>query len=270
MKELKQYKQKLSAVVNAKGVLDVDTVKGCTIGMRVYPKTGCYGACYANKIASFYGYDFSKSVKRNAQKPGDDQLGLFEMPDVNVPNEVISTVKCHHLDFFRIGTMGDPCHDWKLTVEVCETLCRYKTPVIVTKHWIKIPEEYLSRLKKTTAVVNTSISALDTEQEIKHRLRQHNRMNESGVKSVLRIVTCKFGVTENGLRMNATQKKLIAMGKYIDNPLRIPSNDPRVLCGDIIVEKKKDLNSYVYMSLNDKNAYVGHCDGCPDQCGLKL
>jgi hypothetical protein len=32
----------LTVVENEKGVLDVDTVKGCTSGMRAYPGTGCY------------------------------------------------------------------------------------------------------------------------------------------------------------------------------------------------------------------------------------
>lgn len=270
MKETKEYKGSLTATINAKGVLDVDTVKGCTIGMRVYKKTGCYGLCYANKIASFYGYDFSKAVSRNAEQNDSEQKLLFDIPGANVSNDVIATVKNHHLKFFRVGTMGDPCHDWALTANVCETLSRYKVPVIVTKHWIKVPDDLLGRFKSCGVIFNTSISALDTEQEIKHRTKQHNRLNEYGIKSVYRIVTCKFGETENGRRLNEIQKELISRGKYIDNPLRIPASDKRVLCGDIIVCKKKDLNSDVSMSLNDENAYVGHCDSCSDQCGLNL
>ena len=49
------YKPVLTASENLKGVLDVDTVKGCSSGMAAYPGTGCYGACYAATTAKQYG-----------------------------------------------------------------------------------------------------------------------------------------------------------------------------------------------------------------------
>jgi hypothetical protein len=52
----RRYLPILTAVENQKGVLDVDTVKGCAIGMRVYPNGGCYGECYAAKTAARYGH----------------------------------------------------------------------------------------------------------------------------------------------------------------------------------------------------------------------
>ena len=43
--------------------MDVDTVKGCTLGMRAGKNgRGCYDECYANDIASRYGIDFGRSV----------------------------------------------------------------------------------------------------------------------------------------------------------------------------------------------------------------
>ena len=36
-----QYRPILTVVENGKGVLDVDTIKGCTMGMRIYPHGGC-------------------------------------------------------------------------------------------------------------------------------------------------------------------------------------------------------------------------------------
>jgi hypothetical protein len=59
------YKPVLSAHVNRKGVLDIDTVKGCSLGMGSYPGGGCYGVCYANKVATLYGFNFNKSVSRD-------------------------------------------------------------------------------------------------------------------------------------------------------------------------------------------------------------
>lgn len=56
--------ENLTASVNIKGVIDVDTVKGCALGMKAHPDGGCYGVCYAAKTAKYLGYDFTKSVCR--------------------------------------------------------------------------------------------------------------------------------------------------------------------------------------------------------------
>ena len=98
------YKEILTAVENLKGVLDVDTVKGCYSGMAAYPVTGCYGACYAATTAKLYGRDFTVAVSRRP-----------------VPwswREVWRQVRDFHANWYRIGTAGDPCHDWENTVAV--------------------------------------------------------------------------------------------------------------------------------------------------------
>lgn len=43
--ESKQYLPLITAVENQKGVLDVDTVKGCASGMNAHPNGGCYDDC---------------------------------------------------------------------------------------------------------------------------------------------------------------------------------------------------------------------------------
>ena len=58
------YRPILTITENGKGVLDVDTVKGCTLGMKAHPDGGCYGECYAYKNAHTYGKDFHTSVSR--------------------------------------------------------------------------------------------------------------------------------------------------------------------------------------------------------------
>ena len=58
------YRSILTARANKKGCLDVDTVKGCTLGMQKYPDGGCYGECYAYKDATRYGIAFGKSISR--------------------------------------------------------------------------------------------------------------------------------------------------------------------------------------------------------------
>lgn len=264
---MKEYLPLLSATINRKGVLDIDTVKGCNIGMTKYPDGGCYGLCYAAKTAKFYGYDFSKSISRKISVP-TKQMNLFNKPVIYGKNSIKNIVKKHSLEWFRVGTMGDPCHDWELTVIVCEWLCRYKKPVIITKHWIELTDRFLEKLSKCGAVINTSVSPLDTIEEIQHRVKQFNRIKSYGIRSILRIVSCEFGKTETGIKLNKIQNELFKNNHIIDNPLRISTSDYRVKIGDIIVKRIKDMNTLSSISLNSKKAYLGKCMDCPDQCGV--
>ena len=91
------YGDMLTIDVNQKGVLDVDVVKGCTAGIAAHGEKGCYQACYAASIAKFRGIDFSRAVVRKVRNRA--QAVMIER-----------TVKAAPLGFFRIGTMGDPCH----------------------------------------------------------------------------------------------------------------------------------------------------------------
>ena len=104
------YRQKLTVTVNNKGVLDVDTVKGCRLGMEAYPSGGCYGECYAYRIARRYGLDFTKSVSRK----------LFKSNKYDVFN----ITKNHGSKWYRVGVAGDPCHDWENTIEILQFLNR--------------------------------------------------------------------------------------------------------------------------------------------------
>ena len=86
------YRDVLTADVNEKGVLDIDTVKGCTAGMSARPGTGCYGGCYAAKIAAFRGIDFAVSVERHVQSAAHAR-------------QIERAVQAAPEGFFRIGTM---------------------------------------------------------------------------------------------------------------------------------------------------------------------
>tara|TARA_Y100000310_G_scaffold49910_1_gene46087 strand:- start:1575 stop:2384 length:810 start_codon:yes stop_codon:yes gene_type:complete len=269
---MKKYQSRLTASVNTKGVLDVDTVKGCSSGMKAYPAGGCYDLCYAAKLATLYGYDFSESISREfaTEQYNTRQILLSFVGEVGSV-QIARLVRRHKLSWFRIGTMGDPCHNWDLTLDVCRWLIEFKkTPVIVTKHWVSLTDGQLDAFADCGVVFNTSISALDTSAEIKHRLKQFDRIKDHKTKSVLRIVSCGFGDTEFGREKSEIQERLFQIKPYIDNPLRIPATDQRVLSGDIIVEQRQDLLSVVSMSVAKDDAYTGHCDDCPDQCGLNL
>lgn len=242
----------MTVTKNRKGVLDIDTVKGCTIGMATYPDGGCYGLCYAAKMARVYGMDFTKSVSRKEHKKA------------SIERQVIG----HPASWFRIGTMGDPCHDWDWTVVVCGWLSKYKTPIIITKSWIDLSDEHIEGLKKCNCIVNISTSPLDTAHERKHRTGQFLRLRERGVKAVLRIVSAKFGDTPRGQRLDEIQRYLFSYFPSIDNPLRIPRSDPRVVMGDISTARHKDLGGFSMVSKYNNKTYIGKCNDCPDQCGM--
>lgn len=253
-----KYSKRLTVVTNRKGVLDVDVVKGCTLGMKAYPNGGCYGVCYASSSAKLYGFDFPVSVSR---KPLEEERKQIE-----------KAIRKHDATWFRIGNMGDPCHDWDNVAETCEWLHKIKTPIIVTKHWRPMADEYLPRFLACGAVFNTSISALDTPEEREVRIEQWMRLRKVGIPSILRIVSCQFGDTDAGRAYAEIQDDLFAIaGKLvIDNPLRIPANDSRVLTGDIIVKRHTNLGGGAWVSIANDETYIGTCAACPDQCGAPL
>jgi len=255
---LKDYGDTLTADVNQKGVLDVDTVKGCTAGMNARPEAGCYGGCYAAKIAKFRGLNFAKAVKRVVK--GRAHARRIEQAVKQAPE-----------GFFRIGTMGDPSHAWEHTVRTVEWLSQFATPVIVTKHWLTATDDHLQRLVRKDAMLNTSVSALDTAAELRHRLRQIERYRAAGGVSVARVVSCAFNLgNPEGRRMAALQVSLFERTPVIDNPLRVPRSHKLVQAGVVLLEARVDLNVLrpVTVSVANGGAYVGHCGNCPDKCGL--
>lgn len=254
----KIYKHILTAVENEKGVLDVDTVKGCSSGMNAYPNGGCYGECYANKIATRYGIDFTTSVSRKLTS--------------NNYGDVFFIVKNYYAIWYRIGTSGDPSLDWENTISVCEALQGTgKIPVIITKHWKTLTDNDILRLKNVSAVINTSTSGLDTDAEIKHRVRQINRLKDFGVRSINRVVTCKFGSSDWAVKCNEKQNYLLSISQIIDNPLRASKTNERVINGDIILTKKEEsVGGGKLVSLNNASTYLGTCEKCPDQCGVEV
>ena len=257
-----QYRPFLTAVENRKGVMDVDTVKGCTLGMSAYPDGGCYGECYACRNAQRYGINFTISVSRKLM--GWPKNGFRHLDTIN------KILQANNANWYRIGTAGDPCHDWENTVKICEALRPMKkTPVIITKHWIEISDSQIERLKKLSAVFNTSVSGMDTDAEITHIVRQLFKLRDSGLRSILRVVTCSYGQSQWAKECEEKQGYLLSLDPIIDNPLRASKDNPHVLNGDISVITRIDsVGGGKLVSLNSQKTYLGTCQGCPDQCGV--
>ncbi len=257
--EPRRYLDVLTVAVNRKGVLDVDTVKGCTLGMRAYPDGGCYGECYAAKTAALYNIDFATSISR-------------QFCDREHRDAIVKQMLALPGSWYRVGTAGDPSHDWVHTVAVLRPLrWTKKTPVIVTKHWVALTDKQIADLRWLKAVVNTSVSGLDTDAELAHRLRQRERLAEAGVRSVLRVVTCDFGASQWARSCQEKQDHLLSLAPIIDNPLRASRSNPRVANGDIRVTRVCDsIGGGKLVSVHSKSVYLGTCANCPDQCGIDL
>ena len=252
------YHDSITASVNAKGCMDVDTVKGCTEGMRGEPG-GCYGECYAAKIAERYGIDFGTSVSRGF-------VDQWQHRDI-----IIRQLRTHPATWYRIGTMGDPSHDWTHTLSVISRLrWAEKTAVIVTKHWRVLTDDHLSRMQDLDIVVHTSTSGMDTEAQTRHRVGQYQRLKHYGIRSLNRIVTCAFGDSEWAREAKRRQDYLLGLGPVIDTPLRLQPNNPRALSGDILTSRVTDaIGGGTLLSLHDERVFLGNCADCPDQCGVE-
>jgi hypothetical protein len=234
----------------------MDTVKGCTSGMAAYPGSGCYGECYAARTARLYGIDFATSVSRRIH--GREHRGTLT-----------KMLLKYHQTWLRVGTAGDPSHDWKGTIA---TLCALrhagKTPVIVTKHWVELSDTQVASLKWLGAVVNTSTSPLDTDHEIAHRTGQLQRLREHGVSSVCRVVTCDLGPAADPT-LRDKQEYLLSLHPVIDTPLRASRLNPRVMRDEIRLTRRADcLGGGKSVSIHSPSVFIGSCELCPDQCGV--
>ena len=255
----RRYSNVLTVSINRKGVIDVDTVKGCSLGMAAYPKGGCYGECYAYKNAHTYGFDFRTSVSR--QFMGREHKGTLIKLMLRFPAR-----------WYRIGTAGDPSHDWTHTVAIVNALWHlHKVPVIISKHWIPMEDWHAEKLRRLGAVVNTSVSGMDSDTEISYRVGQLERLKGLGMRSVCRIVTCQYGASEWARGCQEKQDYLLSLAPIIDNPLRSRKSNPHVISGDIVLTRRgESVGGGKYVSLDSTAAYLGTCAGCPDQCGVDL
>jgi hypothetical protein len=266
---VKAFNDKITLVKNSRGCYILDTVKGCSICRKEKPN-GCYDNCYAKNIAFRYGFDFINPIKRNFIK-NNQQLRLFDFQDDRHINNILNKINRIDMPFIRIGEMGDPSEYWEHTIEICEIIKEAgKKIVIITKHWKLISDELLDRIGKLDLYINTSISALDNDNEIEYRLKQFNRL-KNYCHSSLRIVSCDFNIENNeGVIRGEIQKRLFKNYPIIDTVFRPNKENPLVRNNIINVYKVRFLKSNVLASMYNENPYLGFCLDCPDMCGLTL
>lgn len=175
------------------------------------------------------------------------------------------------MPFVRIGEMGDPSENWEHTINICKIISLAKKHiVIITKHWKSIPDNLLKYIEDYNICINTSISALDNNFEINHRLLQFNRLKKY-CNSVLRIVSCDFNKNnETGYMKSKIQDELFKNDKTIDTVFRTNKDNNFVKEEIINIKKIKFLKEIVLASVFNKNTYFGYCDKCSDMCGINF
>ncbi len=268
---MKTYKQAITIAKNNRGCYIIDTVKGCAAG-ALHNGRGCYGDCYAKNIASRYGFDFEDYKPRDFEINDDGQMYMFDLSDEAHKQEILKQIKGVDMPFIRVGEMGDPSFEWEHTVNICEQIAVVGKPiVIITKHWKPLSDSLLGRIKSIDGLcINTSASALDTDDQVSYRVGQYQRLKPF-CNSVLRIVSCDFNTDKpDGARRAKVQDELFKHDKIIDTVFRPSAGNLFVTSGIIKTQKVKFLKKDCIASVRDKSAYFGRCEACPDMCGISL
>lgn len=264
---MKMYKSKISLSKNERGIWDLDTIKGCASGLN-YTNGGCYGDCYAYKTAKRYGIDFYKSIRRNFINESHRLQIIRQIEKIDMP-------------FIRIGCSGDPSEDWEHTINIIDKIRTNaqlslfdikssKQIVIITRHWNKLNNKQLEKIKEFNICINTSISALDDYELITSCLNEYNRLKYY-CKSVLRIVSCDFNeLNEIGKEKAEIQRKLFKNENIIDTVFRPSSKNYFVTEKIINVKKMAFMKSKALISKYNKKTFTGKCENCLEMCGINL
>jgi hypothetical protein len=268
---MKTFSSIISLNENSRGVFTIDTTMGCASGMKE-GKNGCYDECYSAKSARLYGYDFSQTVVRDFESKKQLQQIVNEISKVDMP-------------FIRIGSSGDPSEAWEHTINICRKIQsglrniqidifghikNDKQIVIITKHWECIPDHLLHELNKLNICINTSISAIDKLDTLKHRIKQYERLKPY-CKSILRIVSFDFNEdNDQGKEFKAIQDELFLRYPVLDTVFRSSKSNKLVKNGIIKVHKTKFLGKNALISKANKKTYFGKCATCLEMCGVNM
>ena len=248
---MREYSSKITLTENGRGIWTIDPIMGCKSGIEK-DKKGCYGDCYAVRSARIYGYDFSQNVLRDFES--DKHLEQIKRK--------INRLK---FPFIRMGNSGDPSENWEHTINILEKLKGInKEIVIITKHWFKLSQSQLDRLKPLNVCINTSISAID--ERLKSNLEQYETLKKY-CNSVLRCVSFDFNLdNENGLKYAKIQNELFASYEMLDTIFRCSKSNQLCKDGIINIKEVKFLGKKCFVSRYNQKTYFGKCQGCIDKC----
>jgi hypothetical protein len=254
---MREYSKYITLTKNGRGIYSLDTIFGCNSGLK-HNNKGCYGDCYSARISKKYGYDFSKNVLRHFK-------------DLKHINKIEKDINKIELDFFRVGSNGDPSEDWEHTISVLEKLKGInKEIVIITRHWSKLTLNQLNRISKLNICINTSVSALDEPILLNSCLSEYERLKPY-CKSILRVVSCDFNIDNKiGLQKSLIQEELFKNYKVLDTVFRVFKSNELVKKGIINISKTKFLGKECYVSKYNRKTFFGKCSSCLEMCGVNI
>lgn len=263
---MRNFSNTISLTKNARGVYSIDPILGCSSGTAINKK-GCYNSCYAASISKAFGYNFTKHTLRGFESQSHLHAIKNKIDVIDFP-------------FIRMGTMGEPSENWEHTINICESLQKpyqlslfsepVKEIVIITKHWKKLSSDLLERIGRLKICVNTSISPLDSEAQLKHRISEYERLKPF-CRSILRVVSCDFNKeNKKGLELSKVQDSIFKNYNVIDTIFRVNLNNKLVKDGIIKTTKSKFLGSKCNVSRHNKKSYFGKCDNCIEKCGIAM
>lgn len=242
----------------------LDTVRGC-VGTRV-TNGGCYGQCYAAKMAKMSGVNFSVPVSMEL--------------DPAVLRRALRKVK---ENWIRIGVSGDPSLDWTLTLDTCKIIHdEGKVPVIITKGWHSLTDEQMLSMLRSGTILHVSCSGDDGVPMFNTRTKLMQRYLDLGGRTICRIISSAW-TGEHA----AMQERYMTWCKdhkinVLETPLRIYRTNPHYLEGRMIKDKmKKHVSPYsgkfdgaLTAGRMFQGPDVGYCDtacgDCPNQCFTRL
>ena len=254
---MREYSPYITVTRNERGIYSLDTIMGCSGGMR-FGTRGCYGECYSAKSAKLYGYDFGKDVKR-----------VFK--DKAHQRQIISKINNIKLDFIRIGSSGDPSLDWEHTLNICKIISKAnKKIVIITKHFNQLSQSQLEFLKTINVCINSSVSAMDNFCQMVKSLLQYERLKPY-CESMLRVVSCDFNQQNaRGKALNFIQDFLLKKDFVIDTVFRLNPNNKLAKDKVINVTQSKFLGKKCIISKHNPKTYFGKCGACLEMCGVAI
>lgn len=153
--------------------LTTDVVVGCLPASHV-----CYGSCFAARESYRLGVDFGVRVENTLDEP------LFRADLAQLPPRQ---------RYLRNGWHSDPSWRWDLAARIATVIHdEHLHTVFVTKLFRAIPADVLPRLIAARAELRISVSALDTDVQLKHRLEAAVAYRDTGGLAIPVVVTTRY------------------------------------------------------------------------------
>jgi hypothetical protein len=188
--------------------LTTDVCVGCLPASQV-----CYGSCFAARDSYRLGVDFGVRVMNTLDEP------LFRADLAQLPPRQ---------RYLRNGWHSDPSWRWELATKIASVIHDTgKHTVFVTKMFRAIPPEVLPDLLADRAELRISVSALDTDAQLRNRLAAAVAYRDAGGLAIPVVVTTRYREPA----LNAKQDAIVRFLREHDvpgaeNSLRFDSTAP--------------------------------------------